>query len=365
MGEPQRHRLTPATLKVKYSFASTDEFIRNCCNDISLFGVFIKTKSPLKEGILLTLELQLKDGSPVIRGLAQVDWRREIAQSEDRPAGMAIKFIKLDDMSHQVVERAVEARNLACSVEAADSPESSASENESQPIPESGHTPRGIWATDVLASIDALSPLPDSPPPPNASSSEDKVPPKYSLTRVRTVYISDRPKPLGAPSAERSDRIETAEYSLNSAQPEASLTPTNEITSGPEASIDTISNAPSPAELFDVARTRLAPVPPKPTSNQNATSHCSDSVPVISSAKSNSIEHGYRDEPESISERINVSTLRERLAKKVASNPPRASSEPPTMHRWEHFADLSKAEIREYKHSGPLATLSKLLFHKR
>jgi uncharacterized protein (TIGR02266 family) len=110
MSDPQKDRPSPAALKVRYKSANVDEFIRQSNKDISLVGIFIKTKTPIKEGVPLKIELQLENGTPLICGVGQVTWCREIAQSEERPSGMGIKFLKLDSASRQVIERAVKAR---------------------------------------------------------------------------------------------------------------------------------------------------------------------------------------------------------------------------------------------------------------
>jgi uncharacterized protein (TIGR02266 family) len=189
MGEPQREylNLTAAALKVKYKYSSTDEFIRQSSNDISFFGIFVKTKTPLNEGVPLKLDLQLKDGSPVIRGLGQVVWRREVAQSEGYPAGMGIKFIKLDEASRQIVEQAVEARGLGPS--RFDKPvdqEAQVAEESEGPVFERTKTLSGIGTLGPL-SFDALASLsPSSEAPLDAS-----VPPRHSFTRQRSLAISE------------------------------------------------------------------------------------------------------------------------------------------------------------------------------
>lgn len=113
MGDSQKRGIYPRRLKVKYKSADVEDFIQHSGKDLSLLGVFIKTKKPMEEGVPLKFELQLADGTPVIRGVGQVAWRREIAPSDDLPAGMGIKFIKLDSMSQSVVNRAVKLRGSA------------------------------------------------------------------------------------------------------------------------------------------------------------------------------------------------------------------------------------------------------------
>jgi uncharacterized protein (TIGR02266 family) len=113
MTEMRKDRRAPASLKVKYKSASVDEFIEQFGADVSRGGIFIKTKKPLETGALLKFEFQLQGGAAVIHGVGRVAWRRaEEHARPDLPAGMGIKFIKLDEQSRAVIER-IEARHGA------------------------------------------------------------------------------------------------------------------------------------------------------------------------------------------------------------------------------------------------------------
>ncbi len=110
MVDQRRDKRAPASLKVKYKSATVDEFIEHFGADVSRGGIFVKTKKPIENGALLKLELQLHDASPVIHGIGRVCWRREQVQDSSLPAGMGIKFIKLDPDSRAVVDRIVRGR---------------------------------------------------------------------------------------------------------------------------------------------------------------------------------------------------------------------------------------------------------------
>jgi len=113
MTEMRKDRRAPASLKVKYKSATVDDFIEQFGADVSRGGIFIKTKKPLETGALLKFEFQLQGGSAVIHGVGRVAWRRSEEHARpDLPAGMGIKFIKLDDGSRAVIER-IEARHGA------------------------------------------------------------------------------------------------------------------------------------------------------------------------------------------------------------------------------------------------------------
>jgi uncharacterized protein (TIGR02266 family) len=115
MNELRKDRRAPASLKVKYKSATVDEFIEQFGADVSRGGIFIKTKKPLDTGALLKFEFQLQGGAPVIHGVGRVAWRRsEDKARADLPAGMGIKFIKLDEQSRAVIDR-IEGRHGASS----------------------------------------------------------------------------------------------------------------------------------------------------------------------------------------------------------------------------------------------------------
>jgi uncharacterized protein (TIGR02266 family) len=110
MADLRKDKRAPASLKVKYKSATVEEFIEQFGIDVSSGGIFVKTKKPIETGALLKLELQLNDASPVIHGVGRVCWRREPGPDATLPAGMGIKFIKLDPGSRTIVDRIVQAR---------------------------------------------------------------------------------------------------------------------------------------------------------------------------------------------------------------------------------------------------------------
>ena len=75
--------------------------------DVSLGGMFIKTDSPPPPGSVIFIQFSLPDGSSLVEGLAKVAWTREAGE---RPAGMGIQFLNLDNESRKVLEDLVEHR---------------------------------------------------------------------------------------------------------------------------------------------------------------------------------------------------------------------------------------------------------------
>jgi uncharacterized protein (TIGR02266 family) len=99
------------SLNVRYKSATVDEFIDNHSHDVSRGGLFIKTSSPFPPGTLLKFEIRIAGDKAVIAGVGRVVWKRETAQAgPEVPAGMGVKFIKIDDASRSVIDKLVESR---------------------------------------------------------------------------------------------------------------------------------------------------------------------------------------------------------------------------------------------------------------
>lgn len=114
MAETRKDKRAPVALKVRFKSATVDEFIEQYAGDISRGGIFIKTKTPMAVGTLLKFDFQLKDESRLIHGVGRVVWRREPEEAGDElPAGMGIKFIKMDPKSRTLVEQIASSRDGA------------------------------------------------------------------------------------------------------------------------------------------------------------------------------------------------------------------------------------------------------------
>jgi len=111
MADTRKDKRAPVSLKVRFKSATVDEFIEQYCRDVSRGGIFIKSSQPMAIGTLLKFQLQLKDESSLIKGVGRVVWTRsEDDASSEAPAGMGIKFIKMDGDSRTVVDRIVGAQ---------------------------------------------------------------------------------------------------------------------------------------------------------------------------------------------------------------------------------------------------------------
>jgi uncharacterized protein (TIGR02266 family) len=104
-------RVKIVSLNVRYKSATVDEFIENHAHDVSRGGIYIKTGSPFPPGTLLKFEVRLASDQAVISGVGRVVWKRETSQgTAERPAGMGVKFIKIDDSSKTVIDKLVNTR---------------------------------------------------------------------------------------------------------------------------------------------------------------------------------------------------------------------------------------------------------------
>ncbi len=96
------------SLNVRYKSATVDEFIENHAHDVSSGGIYIKTANPFPPGTLLKFEIRLASDQAVIAGVGRVVWKRDAGTSNgERPAGMGVKFIKIDEPSKGVIDKLV------------------------------------------------------------------------------------------------------------------------------------------------------------------------------------------------------------------------------------------------------------------
>ncbi len=116
MGQETRKdpRAKVLTMTVRYKSATLDEFIEHHSHDVSRGGMFIKTPSPFPPGTLLKFEVKIAEDQKVIQGVGRVVWKRESDTGDkERPNGMGVKFIKIDDVSRKTIDTLVDSRGDA------------------------------------------------------------------------------------------------------------------------------------------------------------------------------------------------------------------------------------------------------------
>lgn len=107
-------RVKIVSLNVRYKSATVDEFIENHAHDVSRGGIFIKTANPFPPGTLLKFEIRLSSDQAVIAGVGRIVWKRDSGTtSGERPAGMGVKFIKIDEPSKAIIDRLVNTKDDA------------------------------------------------------------------------------------------------------------------------------------------------------------------------------------------------------------------------------------------------------------
>ena len=166
-------RAKVVSLNVRYKSATVDEFIENHSHDVSKGGLFVKTPTPFPPGTLLKFEIRLAGDKSVISGVGRVVWKREPTQAgTEKPAGMGVKFIKIDDSSRAVIDRLI-----AQKADAGSAYNSEQFVDEAVPV---GHpsTLRGLVAAPAVEPGLPPGPSPVTAPPPAAGgTSKLPVPP--------------------------------------------------------------------------------------------------------------------------------------------------------------------------------------------
>jgi uncharacterized protein (TIGR02266 family) len=177
-------RAKVVSLNVRYKSATVDEFIENHSHDVSKGGLFVKTPTPFPPGTLLKFEIRLAGDKSVISGVGRVVWKREPTQAgADKPAGMGVKFIKIDDSSRAIIDRLI--------TQKADAGSAYTSEAAAEEPPATGHpsTLRGLVAAPSA-----------SPAPPATPASPAAVPPAGGAKASAPVAPAGGPPPPVAKS---------------------------------------------------------------------------------------------------------------------------------------------------------------------
>lgn len=107
--EERRDPRKPTALQIRFKSASIAEFVEKHAKDISRGGIFIKMKSPFQAGTLIKFEVRITEES-MIHGVGRVAWCRQ-ENKPDAPAGMGVKFIKIDEKSRPTLEAILAEKN--------------------------------------------------------------------------------------------------------------------------------------------------------------------------------------------------------------------------------------------------------------
>ena len=96
--------------KITLDFPHFQGFLTQYSANISMTGLFVQAERPEPPGTIVAFEFRLADGLNLIRGEAEVVWRRREMEALDRPPGMGLRFVRLDKESRRLIRWAVEKR---------------------------------------------------------------------------------------------------------------------------------------------------------------------------------------------------------------------------------------------------------------
>jgi uncharacterized protein (TIGR02266 family) len=298
-------RVKIVSLNVRYKSATVDEFIENHAHDVSRGGIYIKTASPFPSGTLLKFEIRLASDQAVIAGVGRVVWKREAGPpSGERPAGMGVKFIKIDEPSKTVIDRLVSTRPDAGKAfeSEAEMPATFNDPPAAKPAPTAGTVkiaPPAAGTPRVLpprkATMMGLG-IPTLPPPPTEPSSRPPVAATVSTPRAPSsggMFPSTDPDgemPAKQDQTVMKQAAELLEEALREAGGSMEEIGTNPLFSGTASPPATRVRTSSPPAGSDRARA-ASPVPevkgPSPTEKRKP------SVPPVE-VKTPSIEPGAK-----------------------------------------------------------------------
>jgi uncharacterized protein (TIGR02266 family) len=98
-----------AGVRVTYESAAGDRVDAHA-KDLGRGGLFVRTTKPLAVGKRIALEIQVVGVQTPWAALGRVVWNRESADGEDRPAGMGVKLIDVEDAVVAAIDRLVDTR---------------------------------------------------------------------------------------------------------------------------------------------------------------------------------------------------------------------------------------------------------------
>ena len=100
---PVESRRVALDRKIVLRFPDFDGFVTEYAANLSMTGMFVRSKEPRDAGTPVSFELRLEGGAPLVRGKGWVVWSRSEREGVDRPAGMGVEFTELDHKSRRLV----------------------------------------------------------------------------------------------------------------------------------------------------------------------------------------------------------------------------------------------------------------------
>src|SRR5258706_12147998 len=184
----ESRRAEIAGVSVRFEDAN-GEAVRADALNISVEGIFVVVAKPFAIGKRLAFEVHIAGEKKLFSAVGRVEWRREIAEGDARPAGMGIRFIDMEEESTALIRRLLAARES--SVRASGTGESAATSAEAFPPPARAHLP-------TLAGVAPAPPMSMPSRPSMKDPSVADAPPSRALP---TPPPQTRPPPPAAPPA--------------------------------------------------------------------------------------------------------------------------------------------------------------------
>ena len=152
-------------LTVKLAHRGVDEFIEKYATNLSVGGMFIRTREPKPLGTVLGFKVEIAGGQRVLQGRATVRWVRELNDPAG-PPGMGIEFDDLDEASHALVRRMLAGQGISGPIAA---PPSVA------PVAPRIASVAPAIAPSVAPSVAPAAPRVVAPPPPPVEELDDEL----------------------------------------------------------------------------------------------------------------------------------------------------------------------------------------------
>jgi len=201
----QRYKRVDLQRKVSLKFKEFQGFITEYSENISAGGMFIRTKDPQAPGSMFDFEFTLGEDYTLIHGLGEVVWVRDEDEGFDRPAGMGVRFLSLDEKSRELIDRMVAERLEAQKARVAEPITSDphwgmagATEPGPASSPEQGSAQPAAAAPEDETVAEGVPPWLPSPPPP-VTSPERESSARPSLFDMLPDPEKERPVPVAEP----------------------------------------------------------------------------------------------------------------------------------------------------------------------
>jgi type IV pilus assembly protein PilZ len=109
MGEPEQRASPRLPVQLRVDYKRMNTFFADYAKNISKGGTFIRTNKPLDVGTEFVFVLSIPEQTEHLQLSGEVIWIVDDTQaSEERPAGMGIRFKFTDDAERLELERFVE-----------------------------------------------------------------------------------------------------------------------------------------------------------------------------------------------------------------------------------------------------------------